>query len=81
MTLGWAVISTTGIDLSTVGPTKRHAVVSWLINVRHENITAYTGDDVIERIWKRTVEITANHMRVERVTIEVTDVETPNDQL
>lgn len=55
-TSGWAVSTTHGIDIRTVGPTRRSAIVNWLVAGEHNAfpcaVVAYHTDAQIERMWR-----------------------------
>lgn len=53
---GWAVSTTHGIDIRTVGPTRRAAIVNWLVAGEHNEfpcvVLAFHTDAQIERMWR-----------------------------
>lgn len=48
---GWAVIDCTRIDVSTVSPTRRAAIVNWLVTRAGRFISTSTTDEQIEAYW------------------------------
>lgn len=48
---GWAVIECTGIDVRSISPTRRAAIVNWLVTRRGVGIYHTTTDDQIEGMW------------------------------
>ena len=48
---GWAVIEDIGLDLRSVSPTRRAALVNWLVTRKNMMATIYTTDEQIERMW------------------------------
>jgi hypothetical protein len=67
---GWAVIDDNGIDVKTVSPTRRAAIVNWLVTHGAMILTTHSDQD-IEDIW-----IGATHRHkigVERVQITKAD--------
>jgi hypothetical protein len=47
---GWAVIECIGIDVRSVSPTRRAAIVNWLVT-RGRWISTSTTDEQIEDYW------------------------------
>lgn len=53
-TTGWAVVSAAGeIDVATVSPSRRAAIVNWLFMRAGREITRYHLDDQIEGWWQK----------------------------
>lgn len=50
-TTGYAVVSFGKIDVATVSPTRRGAVVNWLVTVGRQRIYNHTTDEQIEATW------------------------------
>lgn len=50
--IGFAVSSFGKIDVSTVSPTRRGAIVNWLVISARRKIYIWTGDEEIERHWR-----------------------------
>lgn len=49
---GWAVINAAGeVDIRTVSPTRRAAIVNWLFLVAEVFISTQHTDDKIHQIW------------------------------
>jgi hypothetical protein len=49
---GWAIIESTGIDVRSISPTRRAAIVNWLVVRRNIYITTSWDDARIEHIWQ-----------------------------
>lgn len=50
---GWAVISPDGqLDVYTVSPTRRAAIINWLVRERRIMIYQHDSDEKIEALWK-----------------------------
>lgn len=50
---GWAVVAGDGIDVKTISPTRRAAIINWLV-VRHlEHIAAGDTEKYIENLWRQ----------------------------
>lgn len=50
--IGHAVISFGKIDIGTVSPTRRGAIVNWLVTSARQPVFAWTDDLQIERMWR-----------------------------
>ena len=53
---GWAVQTDGTIDMRTAGPTRRYAIVNWLVVGRGIRVTASWADHVIEGVWRTELE-------------------------
>lgn len=53
MSQGWAVFQGGEIDLRTAGPTRRSAIINWLVVAAACPIMAGTSDAEIEALWQR----------------------------
>jgi len=51
-TEAWAVIDNGGINIRSVSPTRRAALVNWLVVERQLQATIFATDDDIERMWE-----------------------------
>lgn len=51
---GFAVRSFGKIDVRTVGPTRRSAIVNWLVTTANIMILRHHTDEHIETLWKGT---------------------------
>lgn len=73
---GWAVRTSHSFDMRTVGPTRRSAIVNWLVagqyNPRPVMVLATTTDVQIERAWERRDAASGAEV-VEVVVTEKTD--------
>jgi hypothetical protein len=49
---GYAVISFGVIEIATVSPTRRGALVNWLVTTARRPIYSWTTDAEIERHWR-----------------------------
>jgi hypothetical protein len=49
---GWAIIECVGIDVRSISPTRRAAIVNWLVVRRNVYITTSWDDARIEHIWQ-----------------------------
>lgn len=48
---GWAVIEDVGIDVRSVSPTRRAAIVNWLVTRGDRMVWPKTTDKEIEQMW------------------------------
>lgn len=48
---GWAVVASGEIDMTTVGPTRRSAIVNWLVTA-NILVTKWHSDQDIETMWR-----------------------------
>ena len=48
---GFAVIEETGLDVRSVSPTRRAAIVNWLVTRTHRFISTSTSDEQIDAMW------------------------------
>lgn len=48
----WAVVDNGGINVRSVSPTRRAALVNWLVTERQLQATIFATDDDIERMWQ-----------------------------
>ena len=48
---GFAVIEETGLDVRSVSPTRRAAIVNWLVTRAHRFISSSTSDQQIDAMW------------------------------
>ncbi len=67
--IGWAVTVGGEIDMRTVGPTRRSAIVNWLVVDREELITHFTTDQAIDTLWSV---YESENIKVQQVNVEVT---------
>lgn len=50
---GWAVTGPPeGIDVKTVSPTRRAAIVNWLVVTKEVSVSIGHSDDAIEKLWE-----------------------------
>lgn len=63
---GWAIIEDIGIDVRSVSPTRRAAIVNWLVTRKGIMIYHTTTDEQIEAMWKAT------HDDAEAMPVKVT---------
>lgn len=51
---GWAVINpaTGSLDVATVSPTRRSAIINWLVRERRIMIYQHDSDEKIEALWR-----------------------------
>lgn len=61
---GWAVYDNGQINVATVSPKRRGAIVNWLVAERALMIFNENTDEEIEEIWD-SMKITANCCKVE----------------
>lgn len=52
---GWAIVDGDRIDVRTVGPTHRAAIVNWLVTTAQENVYAWETDERIDARWERVI--------------------------
>lgn len=71
MTIGWAVIDGHEIDVRTVSPTRRAAIVNWLV-LSGKMMLAHFSDESIEMIWRDN----RGSAQVSEVTIQSSKGET-----
>ncbi len=50
---GFAVVQNTVIDIKTVSPTRRAAIVNWIVTRKGAMIYQQTTDEEIEDLWER----------------------------
>jgi hypothetical protein len=50
---GWAILDNGRINVATVSPNRRGAMVNWLLVVRQMLFANTAPDEVIEQIWWR----------------------------
>lgn len=48
---GWAIIECVGIDVRSVSPTRRAAIVNWLVTRKGLFVTTSWDDDRIDKAW------------------------------
>lgn len=48
----WAVVDNGGINIRSVSPTRRAALVNWLVTERQLQATIFATDEDIERTWE-----------------------------
>lgn len=51
-TNGWAVVDNDQINVRTVSPTRRAAIINWLVFEQGHRIYVSTPDDLIELAWE-----------------------------
>jgi hypothetical protein len=49
---GWAIVDESGIRIATVGPTRRSAIVNWLVTEFSFMIRPHHSDHAIEGMWR-----------------------------
>ncbi len=49
---GWAILSEKGIDVRTVSPTRRGAIVNWLVTTCGVPVQNHWTDEAIELMWQ-----------------------------
>lgn len=52
---GWAVVDGERLDVRTVSPTRRAAIVNWLVTTAQENVYAWETDERIDARWERVI--------------------------
>lgn len=62
---GWAIIEDIGIDVSSVSPTRRSAIVNWLITRKGIMVYHTTTDEKIEALWS------ADHGNARAIPIKI----------
>lgn len=67
---GWAIRDKTGILARTVGPTRRSAVVNWLVAERGMMITNGHSDALIEQVFQAQ---SGSETRARAVTVEIAE--------
>lgn len=50
--IGYAVVSFDQVDVSTVSPTERGAIVNWLVTSARIPVYAWSSDDQIFKTWR-----------------------------
>jgi len=50
---GWAVVQDGEINVRTVSPDRRGAIVNWLVAEAHRFVSAHDTDEEIEDRWER----------------------------
>lgn len=70
-TNGWAVIEDNEIDVATISPNRRSAIVNWLIVHHGIRLTVDTPDNEIERLWAKS----HGHAKVMVVDIAVSQAQ------
>ena len=50
--MAWAVVERGAIDLRSVGPTRRSAIVNWLYTEKKVTILNTYNDELIEQTWR-----------------------------
>lgn len=68
--IGWAVTVDDKIDMRTVGPTRRAAIINWMVTERKELITNFTSDRSIDMKWSRYEN---GEVRVQQVDVKIRD--------
>ena len=67
--IGWAVTVDDKIDMRTVGPTRRAAIINWMVSERGELITSFSTDRSIDMKWSR---YECDDVKVQQVNVEIT---------
>lgn len=49
---GWGVVDADGLDIATVGPTRRSAIVNWLVVKAKVMVYNHNSNDWIEKAWE-----------------------------
>ncbi len=50
--IGYAIVSFDQLDVSTISPTERGAIVNWLVTSARIPVSAWSQDDEIFRTWR-----------------------------
>ena len=66
--IGWAVTVGGKIDMRTVGPTRRSAIINWMVVDQGEVITHLTTDQAIDTMWSA---YEGENVKVQQVNVEV----------
>ena len=48
---GFGVVDVDGLDMRTVSPTRRAAIVNWLVVSANRVVSIYTSDQQIDALW------------------------------
>ncbi|WP_029581970.1 hypothetical protein [Bradyrhizobium sp. URHD0069] len=62
---GYAILSFGLIEVATVSPTRRGALVNWLVTTARRPIYAWTTDEEIERHWRESCGSRRDHDCIE----------------
>lgn len=73
-TKGFAVLSFGIIEIATVSPTRRGALVNWLVTTARRPIFAWTTDGEIEQHWR---EASGRHQDHDCIEVEIHPARSP----
>jgi hypothetical protein len=69
--VGWAVVFLDEMDVRTISPTRRAAIVNWIVSRGGKWVSNNTTDDDIERMWKAFVYDNNDLLTAVEVNVEV----------
>jgi hypothetical protein len=69
--VGWAVVFFGEMDVRTISPTRRAAIINWIVSRGGKWVSNNTTDDEIESMWKAFVYDNNDLLTAVEVNVEV----------